>query len=182
MASGKHKSVSAAFFGGLVWCALTGPALSVNVGPYFPVPQYFTMSGSAKDALLKLQDAWLQSGIAALKKARAEAAAQPPSEAVEQKIKDLDDQLAAATKEAELAANEEGMRDVQLERKRALLANVVRWANALDKLATEQLKLTLLKDGAERDEAERMNRLYASQAEQLETARTDPSIEAWGKN
>ncbi len=52
------------------------PAQAAKIGPYFPLPKSFPLSGSSgKDALLKIQADWLQNGLNSLEKAQKEATA-----------------------------------------------------------------------------------------------------------
>ena len=62
-----------------------------------------------------------------------------------------------------------------------VVLNVNRWINALGRQATEQLKIAILKDGLERDVAERRHIQLNGQADELERAKHSTSFEAWGR-
>ncbi|WP_244613428.1 hypothetical protein [Methylosinus sp. Ce-a6] len=150
------------------------PARAVEISPFFPLPNSFDVNGSAKDSLLAQQISWLEDGIAAIEKARAAATAQD-------KIAELDAQLAAATKERDILKGAAVGREGELAQKNLVVSNLNRWINALARKATEQLKIAILKDGAERDAAERRHIQLSQQADDLEKLKHDPSFEAWGR-
>jgi hypothetical protein len=163
---------------------LASPANATKVGPYFPIPNGFAISGDAKDALLKIQISWLQNGLDNLKKARAEAQAELEKGAkpeLEEKVKKLDADIEATGKEIALAGDDDPSREVQGERKRLFMLAVNSWINELNHLATEQMKIAILKDGMEAQVAQNRNYQLSEQADNLEKAKHDSSIENWGK-
>jgi Rad3-related DNA helicase len=179
---------------GLVVCGMLGfaaPASAAKLGPYFPVPNGFNLNGVAKDALLAIQEKWLQNGLdnlnkakkeadAALEKAKADAQDQVP--ALEQRVKDLDKMIEDTKAEIEIAANTSPSFEVQAERKNKLLANVNQWINELNRLATEQMKIAIMSDGMEAKAAENRNFQLSEQADNLEKIKHDTSIENWATN
>jgi hypothetical protein len=166
-------SVKAALAGALIWSASAFPAAAVEIGPYFPLPNSFAITGSAKDSLLHQMNAWLTDGLERLKKARAEAGV------AEDKAKALDQQIENASKEQAVLADETEAKEVQRERKRLFLLNLNRWINGLNKAATEQMKIAIMSDGAVAQTAEHRNYQLSQQADELENAKRDPSIESW---
>lgn len=70
-------------------------------------------------------------------------------------------------------------KEIQAERKRLFLLNVNRWINGLNRSATEQMKIAIMKDGAEAMTGERMAAHYSEQADEIERAKHDTSIENW---
>jgi hypothetical protein len=70
---------------------------------------------------------------------------------------------------------------VQGPRKDKLLLNLNQWINELNHLATEQMKIAIMKDGNEALAAQNRNFQLSEQADNLEKAKRDPSIENWGK-
>jgi len=168
-----------------VFLALTGAASAgVKVGPWFPRPETFAAGGASRDALLEVQTQWLEAGIPALKKARAEAAAEKEkatSPDLDAKIAQFDADLSEAEKELALAKNKDGDREVQSERKRALVSAINQWINALKREATQQMKIVLTKDGLEAQTAQNRNYQLQELADRLEHEKHDPSIERWGK-
>jgi hypothetical protein len=163
----------AALAGVLMWGVSVLPAAAVEIGPYFPMPNSFAISGSAKDSLLQLMNSWLSDGLERLKKARGEAGL------AEDKAKALDQQIEDVTKEHAILADDTVTKEVQKERKRLFLLNLNRWINGLNKLATEQMKIAIMSDGAEAQTAERRNFQLSQQADELENAKRDPSIDSW---
>lgn len=160
-----------------------GAARAVEVGPYFPLPNYFDVKG--KDELLGQQISWLKDGIAAVEKARGEIQAQAAKAdsdpALQDKLKELDKLSATAVKERDILTSDEVGREAEIDRKNVVIANINRWINALARKATEQLKIAILKDGLERDAAERRHLQLSGQAEDLERAKHQSSVEAWGR-
>jgi len=178
--------ICAALAGVLLLAILPAPTRAAEVGPYFPLPNYFPITGSAKDSLLQIQKTWLTDGLAKLKKAREEAAAAAEKAkgsgdqaAAEEKVKALDKQIEDVTKELAVASDDTANREIQVERKRLFLLNVNRWINALNNAATQQMKIAILKDGAEAMTGERMAAHYSQQADDLERAKHDGAIENW---
>jgi hypothetical protein len=149
------------------------PARAVEINSFFPLPNSFDVRGPIKDGVLAQQIAWLDDGIAAIEKARAGAAPE--------KLAELDAQLAAAVKERDVLKSDAAGRDAELARKNIVVTNLNRWINALARKATEQLKIAILKDGAERDAAERRHIQLSQQADDLEKLKHDPGFEAWGR-
>lgn len=193
-ANRKTTGVRAAL-AGTALCALAACSLWVaearaaQLGPYFPVPNSFNLGGVARDSLLKIQSKWLQNGIDNLKKARAEAeaalekakaSAPDQAAAAEEKVKKFDEQIAETEAELALSDNNDSSHDIQRERKRKLMLNLNQWINELNHLATEQMKIAILKDGAEAMAAQNRNYQLSEQADNLEKAKRDPSIEDWG--
>ncbi|MFM8859944.1 MAG: hypothetical protein ACKOEW_07650 [Methylocystis sp.] len=165
-------------------------ARAAAIGPYFPLPNGFNLTGIAKDALLNIQSTWLQNGLDNLAKARKEAdaslekaksSAQDQVAAIEEKIKTIDKAIADTKAELALATNADPQHDIQIERKNKLMLNLNQWINELNRLATEQMKIAILKDGNEAMAAQNRNYQLSEQADNLEKAKQDPSIENWGK-
>jgi hypothetical protein len=187
--SANKLAFCAALASALALGASSVPARAAEVGTYFPLPNYFPITGSAKDSLLKIQKTWLTDGLAKLKKARDEASAALEKAkadgsgqvaALEEKLNGLEKQVADVTKELEVANDDTVTREIQVERKRLFLLNVNRWINALNRAATEQMKIAIMKDGAEAMTGERLAAHYSQQADDIERAKHDPSIENWG--
>lgn len=112
--------------------------------------------------------------------------ASPPSRrralvAAPDKLAELDAQLAAAVKERDILKSDATGRDAELARKNLVVSNINRWINGLARKATEQLKIAILKDGAERDAAERRHIQLSQQADDLEKVKHEPAFEAWGR-
>lgn len=149
------------------------PARAVEISPFFPLPNSFDVKGPIKDGVLAQQISWLEDGIAAIEKARAGAAPD--------KLAELDAQLAAAVKERDILKSDETGRDAELARKNLVVTNINRWINGLARKATEQLKIAILKDGPERDAAERRHIQLSQQADDLEKVKHEPAFEAWGR-
>ncbi len=187
MSSRKHLA-AALLFGALL---LVGPAQAAKLGPYFPMPASFPLTGnSPREALLKIQANWLQNGLDNLEKARKEAAAAVekskaenaiPDVAgpLEEKLKTLDADIAATKEEITLAKEEVSDKDRQAERKRALLLNVNQWINELGRQATQELKNAILKDGMEAQIAENRHIQLSELADEIEKAKRDVSVEDW---
>jgi hypothetical protein len=181
-------SLCAAIVGLMSVAISPAPTRAAELGPNFPLPNYFPISGSVRDSLLQIQKTWLTDGLAKVKKARDEAAAAVEKAkaaggtdaAAEEKLKALDKQVEDVTKELAIASDDSAEREVQTERKRLFMLNINKWINALNKAATEQMKIAILKDGAEAMTGERMAAHYSQQADDLEKNKRDPSIENWG--
>jgi hypothetical protein len=181
-------SYCAALVGAWSLAASAVPTRAAELGPYFPIPNYFPITGSAKDSLLQIQNTWLADGLAKLKKARdeasaalekAKAAASGDVAALEEKLKALDKQVEDVTKELAIETDDNVNKEVQAERKRLFLLNINRWINGLNRAATEQMKIAIMKDGAEAMTGERMAAHYSQQADDLERAKHDSTIENW---
>lgn len=181
---------TAALCGALAFGFTPSPAQAAKIGPYFPAPNTFNMNGVIRDALLAVQANWLKSGLDNLKKAQTEAqaavekakgGAQDALTAAEARLKALDEQIDETEKEIVVANDNSPSRDVQGERKRHFLLNLNQWINELNHLATEQMKIAILKDGMEAMAAQNRNYQLSEQADALEKAKHDPSIENWGK-
>lgn len=195
MVTKKHAGVRAALAiatlcGGLALGPAPASAQAVKISPYFPVPSAFNMNGVMRDALLGVQASWLKNGLDNLKKAQTEAqaavekakgGAQDALAAAEAKLKAIDDQIVETEKEIAVANDNSPSRDVQGERKRHFLLHLNQWINELNHLATEQMKIAIMKDGAEAMVAQNRNYQLSEQADALEKAKHDPSIENWGK-
>jgi hypothetical protein len=158
------------------------PSPAVELSPFFPLPNYFEKT---KNDLLEQQTSWLKDGVKAIEKARAETQAQldktPDDAALTAKLADLDKQKAAADKELAVLESPEAGKEADIARKDVVVMNVNRWINALSRQATEQLKIAILKDGLERDGAERRHIQLNGQADELERAKHTSSFEAWGR-
>ncbi|MFY9629107.1 MAG: hypothetical protein WAK03_13285, partial [Methylocystis sp.] len=85
-----------------------------------------------------------------------------------------------ATKE-EIAIEDKDMapKEEQAERKRLFLLNVNQWIVELGRQATEQLKIAILKDGAEAEAAQNRHIQLSDMADALEKAKRDISVESW---
>jgi hypothetical protein len=173
MSSKKFFCARAALAGALMLGASAFSAAAAEIGPYFPLPNSFAISGSAKDSLLRLMNSWLSDGLEKLKKARAEAGIP------EDKAKALDQQIENVTKEQAIIADDSASKDVQRERKRVFLLNLNRWINGLNKAATEQMKIAIMSDGAVALTAQNRNYQLSQQADDLENSKRDPSIDSW---
>jgi hypothetical protein len=181
--------LAALAIGGSLGVFLT-PAQAAPLGEYFPAPNGFNLNGVAKDALLNAEATWLQDGIDNLAKAKketeaalekAKGGAQDQAAALEEKLKKIDKLAEDAKEELALAKNTDSDRTVQGPRKDKLLANLNQWINELNHLATEQMKIAIMKDGNEALAAQNRNYQLSEQADNLEKAKRDPSIENWGK-
>ncbi|MBI1980345.1 MAG: hypothetical protein HYS63_02025 [Methylocystis sp.] len=172
------------------WLGATfaSPAAAAQLGQYFPIPNSLSISGAPRDSLLKLQSKWLQNGLDNLKKARAEAeaalekaksGAADQLAAAEENVKKLDGMIAETEEELALSENNDSSHEIQRERKRKLMLHLNQWINELNRLATEQMKIAILKDGAEAMTAQNRNYQLSEQADNLEKAKTDPSIIDW---
>jgi len=195
-ASVRGTLTSAVFFGLLASATWLGcatfatPAEAAQLGPYFPIPNSLSLSGVPRDSLLKIQSKWLQNGLDNLKKARAEAeaalekaksGAADQAAAAEENLKKLDGMIAEAQEELALSDNNDSSHEIQRERKRKLMLHLNQWINELNRLATEQMKIAILKDGAEAMAAQNRNYQLSEQADNLEKAKRDPSIENWAE-
>ena len=169
---------------------LPTPVLAAPLGEYFPVPNGFNLNGIARDALLSAEATWLQDGLDNLAKAKketeaalekAKGGAQDQAAALEDKLKKIDKLIGDTKEELALAKNTDTDRTVQGPRKDKLLANLNQWINELNHLATEQMKIAIMKDGNEALAAQNRNYQLSEQADNLEKAKRDPSIENWGK-
>ncbi|MCQ4188510.1 hypothetical protein, partial [Methylocystis suflitae] len=156
---------------------------------YFPIPNSLSLSGIPRDSLLKIQAKWLQNGLDNLKKARTEAeaalekaksGASDQVAAAEEKVKKLDAMIAETQEELALSENSDSSHEIQQARKRNLLLALNQWINELNRLATEQMKIAIMKDGAEAMAAQNRNFQLSEQADNLEKAKRDPSFEDWG--
>jgi hypothetical protein len=183
-----RASLAAAFLLGAV--GLAAPAQAAKLGPYFPIPNGFNLNGIARDALLGIQSSWLQNGLDNLNKAKKEAeaalemakgGAQDQVAALETTVKDLDKSIEDTKAEIAIAADTSASHEIQKERKNKLLLNLNQWINELNRLATEQMKIAIMSDGAVAMTAEKMNHQYSQFADDLEHAKHDASMENWGK-
>jgi hypothetical protein len=179
---------------GLIACAtwlgatVATPAAAAQLGQYFPIPNSLSISGVPRDSLLKLQSKWLQNGLDNLKKARAEAEAAVEKAksgaadqlaAAEENLKKIDGMIEQTQEELALSDNNDSSHEIQRERKRKLMLNLNQWINELNRLATEQMKIAIMSDGAEAMTAQHLNFQLSEQADNLEKAKTDPSIMDW---
>ncbi len=164
------------------------PATAAQLGQYFPIPNSLTISGVPRDSLLKLQSKWLQNGLDNLKKARTEAEAALEKAkagatdqvgAAEESLKKIDAMITEAQEELALSDNNDASHDIQRERKRKLMLHLNQWINELNRLATEQMKIAIMKDGAEAMAAQNRNYQLSEQADNLEKSKTDASITDW---
>ena len=96
-----------------------------------------------------------------------------------QNVKKLDGMLAETEEELALSENNDSSHEIQRERKRKLMLHLNQWINELNRLATEQMKIAILKDGAEAMAAQNRNYQLSEQADNLEKAKSDPSITDW---
>ncbi len=151
-----------------------GVAQAAKLGPYFPLPLNLSASSVTRESLLSAQAKWLENGLDNLKKARASAQG-------DDKIKELDALIADTEKELAIAKDESASKDVQTERKRQFLLNFNQWINELNHQATEQMKIAIMKDGAEAMAGTNAAARYSEIADALERAKQDPSFENWGK-
>jgi hypothetical protein len=171
--------------------SISGVASAAPVGEFFPAPVDFSLGGVARDALLSIETRWLQDGLDNLEKARKETGAAlekatggAPDEvaALQARLKKIEILIAETKEELTLAKNStDGDRAVQRPRKEKLLLNVNQWINELNHLATEQMKIAIMKDGNEALAAQNRNFQLSEQADNLEKAKRDPSIENWAK-
>ena len=166
------------------------PAQAAKLGPYFPLPKSFPLSGPGKTALLKIQADWLQNGLenlqkaekettAALEKAKADNAKPEDVAKLEEKLKTLDNDIKATEEEIAIENNDTGTKEEQAERKRLFMLNVNQWINELGRLATEQLKIAILKDGMEAQVAENQHARLSEQADAIERAKNDTTVVNW---
>ncbi len=186
------KKMSAIVFAGALFASAFGaiPAEAAKLGPYFPLPASFPLGGSGKDALLKIQAKWLETGLenlekakkettAALEKAKSDNAKPETLAPLEEKLKMLDTDIEATKQEIAIENNDMGPKEEQAERKRLFLLNVNQWIVELGRQATEQLKIAILKDGAEAEMAQNRNYQLSELANSLEKAKRDASVESW---
>jgi hypothetical protein len=161
---------------------LAAPARAVEVSPYFPLPNYFERT---RNDLLEQVTSWLTDGVKAIDKARVETQEKldktPDDAALVQKLADLDTEKAKAIKELDVLKSPAAGKEADLARKEVVVMNINRWINAVARQATEQLKIAILKDGLERDAAERRHIQLSGQADELERAKHSTSFEAWGR-
>jgi hypothetical protein len=166
------------------------PAEAAKIGPYFPLPKSFPLSGPGKPALLKIQAEWLLNGLDNLQKAQKETAAalekakgdnaKPEDVAkLEEKLKSLDADIKATEEEIAIENNDTGTKEEQAERKRLFMLNVNQWINELGRQATEQLKIAILKDGMEAQVAENRHAQLSEQADAIERAKNDTTVVNW---
>ncbi len=166
------------------------PAQAAKLGPYIPLPKSFPLSGPGKTALLKIQADWLQNGLenlqkaekettAALEKAKADNAKPEDVAKLEEKLKTLDADIKATEEEIGIENNDTGTKEEQAERKRLFMLNVNQWINELGRLATEQLKIAILKDGMEAQVAENQHARLSEQADAIERAKNDTTVVNW---
>ena len=166
------------------------PAQAAKLGPYFPLPKSFPLSGPSKTALLKIQADWLQNGLenlqkaekettAALEKAKADNAKPEDVAKLEEKLKTLDADIKATEEEIAIENNDTGPKEEQAERKRLFMLNVNQWINEIGRQATEQLKIAILKDGMEAQVAENQHARLSEQADAIERAKNDTTVVNW---
>ena len=166
------------------------PAQAAKLGPYFPLPKSFPLSGPGKTALLKIQADWLQNGLenlrkaqnettAALEKAKADNAKPEDVAKLEEKLKTLDTDIKATEEEIAIENNDTGPKEEQAERKRLFMLNVNQWINELGRQATEQLKIAIMKDGMEAQVAENQHERLSEQADAIERAKNDTTVVNW---
>ena len=166
------------------------PAQAAKLGPYFPLPKSFPLSGPGKKALLKIQADWLQNGLenlqkaekettAALEKAKADNAKPEDVAKLEEKLKTLDTDIKATEEEIAIENNDTGPKEEQAERKRLFMLNVNQWINELGRQATEQLKIAIMKDGMEAQVAENQHARLSEQADAIERAKNDTTVVNW---
>ena len=166
------------------------PAQAAKLGPYFPLPKSFPLSGPGKTALLKIQADWLQNGLenlqkaekettAALEKAKADNAKPEDVAKLEEKLKTLDTDIKATEEEIAIENNDTGPKEEQTERKRLFMLNVNQWINELGRQATEQLKIAIMKDGMEAQVAENQHARLSEQADAIERAKNDTTVVNW---
>jgi hypothetical protein len=180
-----RTALAAALFAGALGLA---PAQAAKLGPYFPIPNGFNLNGIARDALLTIQSNWLNRGLDNLNKAKKEAdealekgkgGAPDQVAALEAKVKELDKAIEDTKAEIALATDTSASHEIQKERKAKLLLNLNQWINELNRLATEQMKIAIMSDGAVALTAEKMNHQYSQYADDLEQAKRDPSVDDW---
>jgi len=185
----RRALLAAVAIGGGIGLFLT-PAQAAPLGEYFPVPNGFNLTGIAKDSLLSTETTWLQDGLDNLAKAKketeaalekAKGGAQDQVAALEEKIKKLDKLTEETKEELALAKNTDSDRAVQGPRKDKLLSNLNQWINELNHLATEQMKIAIMSDGAVALSAQQQNHQYSQFADDLQRAKIDYSMEIWGK-
>ncbi|WP_363350046.1 hypothetical protein [Methylocystis echinoides] len=171
---GLRSALAAALVAGAL--GLAAPAQAAKLGPYFPIPNGFNLTGVARDSLLSIQSSWLKNGLDNLEKAKKEAEAAHD----DAKVADLDKQIEDAKAEIALAGDTTPG-PIQKERKDKLLTHVNQWINELDRMATEQMKIAIMSDGGVAMTAEKLNHQYSTFADDLQKAKRDQSVENWGK-
>jgi hypothetical protein len=168
------------------------PAFAVpKIGPNFPLPENTAVSGTPRDSLLKQAEDWLETGFKNLEKARkvtaealdkAKAADAKPQDiaALDEKLKKLDADIASTKEDLELVSDDNDLsKERQRERKRVLILIVDQWINEIGRLATQQLKAAVLGDGLQAEIAQNRHIQLSEQADALERAKHDASIENW---
>lgn len=154
------------------------PASAAKLGPYFPLPESFDVApGAGKESLLKLDVEWLETGLKNLEKAR-----QETNPAEEEKLKSLDAEIASTREELALAKNDDDLsKETQIERKRKLLLNVNQWIREIGRQATQQLKISVLKDGAEAETAQNQHIRLSELADRIESAKHEDFFANWAR-
>jgi hypothetical protein len=187
MSTSIRKNFARAALLGAALCLAAPAAFAAKLGPYFPLPNNLSYTGPSRDALLKIEATWLENGIDNLKKARAKAEqelekakAAGKGDEAEAALKKFDADIEATTEELKIATDTSPEKTVQRERKRLMLLSLNQWINELNHLATEQMKIAIMKDGAEAQTAEHLNYQYSQRADDLEKAKSDPSFVNWG--
>ncbi len=174
----------------LIAAGLAAPAQAAKLGPYFPLPNGFNLTGIARDSLLNIQASWLKNGLDNLEKAKketeaalekAKSGAQDQAAALEEKTKDLDKKIEETKAELAVATDSSPDHAVQKERKDKLMLNINQWINELERLATQQMKIAIMSDGGVAMTAEKLNHQYSTSADELQRAKRDASVENWGK-
>ncbi|KAF2989639.1 hypothetical protein OGR47_01290 [Methylocystis sp. MJC1] len=188
MPAGLRAAAAAILVAGVL--GLAAPAEAAKLGPYFPIPNGFNLTGVARDALLNIQASWLKNGLDNLEKAKketeaalekAKGGAQDQVAALEAKAKDLDKLIDDTKAEIAVATDSSASQAIQKDRKNKLLLNLNQWINELNRMATEQMKIAIMSDGAVAMTAEKLNHQYSQNADDLEQAKHDVSMENWGK-
>jgi hypothetical protein len=168
------------------------PAQAAKLGPYFPLPNNFPLGASSgRDDLLKIEIHWLQTGLenlekakketgAALDKAKADNAKPEQIAALEQKQASLDSDIDATKKEIAVQSDDLAPKEQQADRKRQFLLNVNQWIQEIGRQATQALKDSILKDGAEAEIAQNRHDQLENLADRLEHAKRDQTVENWG--
>jgi hypothetical protein len=159
------------------------PARAADVGPYFPLPNYFDTKN--KDEILEQVTTWIKDGISALEKAKRETQEQLDKNgsdaALQEKLKSIDAQIESAVKERDILTSDAIGKEAELQRKNVTTVIINKWINAVSRKATEALKIAILKDGLERDAAERRHIQLSGQADELERVKHHSTYEAWGR-
>ncbi|MGA8172441.1 MAG: hypothetical protein WB816_16635 [Methylocystis sp.] len=188
--SSRNRISALALAASLFLGVCAAPAEAAKLGPYFPMPKSFPLSGPGKAALLKIQADWLQNGLenlqkaekettAALEKAKTDNAKPEDVAKLDEKLKALDADIKATEEEIAIANNDMGEKEEQAERKRLLMLNVNQWINELGHQATEQLKIAILKDGMEAQVAENQHARLSELADAIERAKNDSTVVNW---